>query len=140
MDDEMQALNIAALIRKRLEGVIFSAEEEELRQWAEKDESNRRLFEDLNDPQYQIAAMRQYNSHDPSRAWERVLGRIDYPDARAGVAKTGIRRLMVRLSAVAACLVFGTLLYLTWGKYGGKTTITAEQTVATGRGERRLIL
>lgn len=137
MENEHQAFEIIALIRKLQDGRISGAERTILEHWIIESEQNRVLFEQLMDEGYKSEAIARFQKYDAEAAFERVKQRLANTQAEN---KGRIRRLAWRIAAVAASLFLAALVFFNRGRIGNWINPVQQQTVATKVGERKIIL
>jgi transmembrane sensor len=64
--------DILTLLSAHLEGTIGASEKEELEQWVLESEEHRVFFQEINDPEKVMTALRKMESYDEGRIWERI--------------------------------------------------------------------
>lgn len=96
--------DIALLIQKYLKEELSEAELQQLQDWQQQSEGNRRIFNKLTDDTYLMQAITDHYKMDPDDiALQKINARID-ADLQPK-PQTGIRHIWIRLTVAAAVLV-----------------------------------
>lgn len=131
-EETTHCYRIAENILARIRGTEDGIQAGELDRWLSASPNNKKLYEDIMDPEKQAAAMRQLVSIDTPRGWYMVQKRV---------AQRRRQRLfgVLRVAAVFALLVGGGLFF--HGRLTQHTTLVSSQneTILPGYSQARII-
>ena len=115
--------SILTLLKAHLEGVIGPEDKAELDQWIESSDENRAFFQEINDPEKVMAALRKMEQYDEDRIWEKVMnGRSQ----NSKVIPLANRRWIWYAAASMVLLLGSGAYYLHRVKTQAETTIIAD--------------
>ncbi len=107
------SLRISKVIARHLEGVITPEESKELNRWLEASPTNRRLLENLENPDTRAEAMSVLDSFDPNHAIKSLSYRIQQKEAPVFSIRLWASRAAAVLLLIAG---LGTLWLKPWEK------------------------
>jgi transmembrane sensor len=120
MSNLEQGYRIAYLIAQHLKGVITEAERIELDQWLSQSANNRRLFDQLTDPQYLEAQAREQNDIDT----DSYLGKF-----KANMIAKDRKTQRIWIATAVAAAVFSVLMITVIRPF--KNEVTQEDVLAS---------
>lgn len=96
------------IIERKLEGKLTSEEETRLEEWLAESEEHRRYFKAVEAFHGKEGLFEDVSDEQADQSWQRLQGRLP------GQATVGRRRWYWLASGIAACLVVGLTLLMTW--------------------------
>lgn len=115
--------SILTLLKAHLEGVIGPEDKAELDQWIESSDENRAFFQEINDPEKVMAALRKMEQYDEDAIWEKVM---NGKSQNSKVIPLGNRRWIWYAAASMVLLLGSGAYYLHRVKTQTETTIIAD--------------
>ena len=115
--------SILTLLKAHLEGAIGPEDKAELDQWIESSDENRAFFQEINDPEKVMAALRKMEQYDEDAIWEKVM---NGKSQNSKVIPLGNRRWIWYAAASMVLLLGSGAYYLHRVKTQTETTIIAD--------------